>query len=118
MLAAALLLFTPPWLSGRITDRVAAGEASVESLSWARRLDPLAVEPFLVEANLAPTPAEAVPPLERAAEQEPRNAGVRYLLGLAYLEAGRNDEARAELIQALRLYPRSAEIRRAIARTP
>ena len=56
VLVATLLLFVPPWLSGRITDRVAAGEASVESLSWARRLDPLAVEPFLVEANLAPTP--------------------------------------------------------------
>ena len=117
VLVATLLLFVPPWLSGRITDRVAAGEASVESLTWARRLDPLAVEPFLVEANLAPDPAAAVPPLERAAEQEPRNAGVRYLLGLAYLEAGRNDDARAELMQALRLYPRSAEIRLAIART-
>ena len=117
VLVALLLLFVPPWLSGRITDRVAAGEASVESLTWARRLDPLAVEPFLVEANLAPNPTAALPPLERAAEQEPRNAGVRYLLGLAYLEAGRNEDARTELVQALRLYPRSAEIRRAIART-
>ena len=115
--AVALLLFAPPWLSGRATDRVAAGEASVTSLDWARRLDPLAIEPFLVEARLAPTPAAAVAPLEHAVEQEPRNAGVRYLLGLAYLEAGRNEDARAELMQAQRLYPRSAEIRRALDRT-
>lgn len=115
--AVALLLFAPPWLSGRVTDRVAARTAPLANLAWARRLDPLAVEPLLVEARLASTPAGAAAPLERAVEKEPRNAAVRYLLGLAYLEAGRNEDARAELLEARRLYPRSDEIQRAIART-
>ena len=113
----ALLLFAPPWLSGRVTDRVSTRDAPVASLAWARRLDPLALEPLLVEARLAPTPAQAVVPLERAVEKEPRNAAVRYLLGLAYLDAGRKTDARAELLQAHRLYPRSDEILQAIART-
>jgi hypothetical protein len=117
VVGAALLLFAPPWLSGRVTDRVSAGDAPVSSLDWARRLDPLSLEPLLVEARLASTPAQAVTPLERAVEKEPRNAGVRYLLGLAYLDAGRNEDARAELLEAGRLYPRSDEIRRAIALT-
>ncbi|HWL34246.1 MAG TPA: O-antigen ligase family protein [Gaiellaceae bacterium] len=117
VVAVALLLFAPPWLSGRVTDRVAAGETAAASLVWARRLDPLALEPLLVEARSASTPAEAVTPLERAVEKEPRNVGARYLLGLAYLEAGRNADARAELLEARRLYPRSAEILDAISRT-
>ena len=75
MTAVALLLFAPPWLSGRVTDRVSARDAPVSSLDWARRLDPLALEPLLVEARLATTPARALPPLERAVEKEPRNAG-------------------------------------------
>ncbi len=115
--AVALLLFAPPWLSGRMTDRVAAGEAAVASLVWARRLDPLALEPLFVEARAASTPAEAVGPLERAVAKEPRNVGARYLLGLAYLDAGRNADARAELLRARRLYPRSTEILDALSRT-
>jgi Flp pilus assembly protein TadD len=62
-------------------------------------------------------PAQAVLPLERAVEKEPRNVAVRYLLPLAYLEAGRPKDARAELLEARRLYPRSEEIARALART-
>lgn len=50
-------------------------------------------------------------------EKEPRNVAVRYLLPLAYLEAGRPKDARAELLEARRLYPRSEEIARALART-
>lgn len=115
MVAVGLLLFAPPWLSGRVTDRVATRSATAESLVWARRLDPLALEPLLVEARVASAPERAVGPLERAVAKEPRNAAVRYLLGLAYLAADRREDARAELLQAQRLYPRSEEIRRAIA---
>ncbi len=116
--AVGLLLFAPPWLSGRITDRVATHDAPAADLVWARRLDPLALEPLLVEARVASTPAQAVAPLERAVAKEPRDVAARYLLGLAYLEAGRNEDARAELLEARRLYPRGVEIARALARTP
>ena len=67
--------------------------------------------------QLADDPAQAVVPLERAATKEPRNVTVRYLLGLAYLEAGRPREARAELLAARRLYPGSEEIARALEKT-
>ena len=116
--AVALLLFAPPWLSGRVTERALAGTTAPADLVWARRLDPLAIEPLLAEARLAGAPAQAVAPLEHAAAKEPRNVAVRYLLGLAYLDAGRPGEARAELQAARRLYPGSEEIARALARIP
>ena len=112
--AAALLLFAPPWLSGRVTERALAGNSTTADLVWARRLDPLAIEPLLAEAKLAADPEQAVSPLERAAAKEPRNATVRYLLGVAYADAGRPEEARAELLEAQRLYPGSEEIARAL----
>ena len=112
--AAALLLFAPPWLSERVTERALAGSSATADLVWARRLDPLAIEPLLAEARLATDPDQAVAPLERAAAKEPRNATVRYLLGVAYAEAGRPREARAELLEARRLYPGSEEIARAL----
>ena len=114
--AVALLVFAPPWLSARVTERALSGSGSTADLLWARRLDPLAVEPFLAEAKLAGDPSRAVAPLERAVEKEPRNVAVRYLLGLAYLDAGRRGEARAELLEARRLYPGSEEIARALDR--
>ena len=111
--AAALLLFAPPWLSGRVTERALASSTTAD-LVWARRLDPLAIEPLLAEAKLAANPEQAISPLERAAAKEPRNATVRYLLGVAYADAGRPREARAELLEARRLYPGSEEIARAL----
>ena len=112
--ATALLLFAPPWLSARVTERALAGTSTTAELVWARRLDPLAIEPLLAEAKLAVNPEQAIPPLERAAAKEPRNATVRYLLGVAYADAGRPQEARAELLEAQRLYPGSEEIARAL----
>jgi O-antigen ligase len=106
-LEVGLLLFAPPWLSARFTSRAydAAPAAAADDLRWARRLDPLAVEPYLAQAALAARPAQAVPPLRRAVTKEPRVAELHYLLGRALLDAGRRAEARAELREALRLYP-------------
>lgn len=116
--AVAVVLFAPPWLSGRLTERVALGRAPSSDLVWARRLDPLATEPYLVEARVAGSPAAAVRPLRRAVDAEPRSAALRYLLGLAYAEAGWSRQARAELVEARRLYPGSEEIARALAALP
>jgi tetratricopeptide (TPR) repeat protein len=116
--ASALLLFTPPWLSSRYTARALAHTPSeaVDDLRWARRLDPLSVAPLVAEATLAPSPPQAISPLEDAVEREPRSLGPRYLLGLAYLEAGRRAEARRELRQALELAPRSLAVRETLSR--
>ena len=56
------------------------------------------------QAELARSPAD-IPPLERAVDKEPRREDLRYLLGTAYLRAGRKADARAQLREALRLFP-------------
>jgi hypothetical protein len=117
-LALALLAFAPPWLSARYVARAyeATGAQAVrDDLRWARRLDPLSVDPLVAEAELASPPAD-IPPLERAVAKEPRLEGLRYLLGAAYLRAGRKAEARRELRIALRLYPGDGLARQALGR--
>lgn len=115
--AFALLAFVPPWLSARITERALDGSAAPEALAWARRLDPLAMEPLFAEAALADDPARAIAALERAVEKQPRSVAARYQLGLTYLRAGNVDAARPELLAAQRLFPGSEDIRRALAAT-
>ena len=44
----ALATFVPPWLSARLTVR---GQTA-----WAKRLDPLSVDPYVADAARAPTP--------------------------------------------------------------
>ncbi len=115
--AFALLVFVPPWLSSRISSSVLAGDTQVESLRWARALDPLSVEPYLAEAGVADGPEGQIPPLERAVEKEPRAVSQRYLLGKAYLAAGRKAEARVQLLAANALFPGDEDIQKALAET-
>jgi Flp pilus assembly protein TadD len=64
---------------------------------------------------LAPTPAAAVPPLERAARRE-RSAGLSYQLALAYRRAGRPEDARRALEHAHVLDPGDQLIAQALER--
>ena len=90
--------------------------AAKDELHWARRLDPLSIDPLVAEAELASSPEEALGPLRRAVEREPHSVAPRYLLGLAYLDAGRREDARRQLREALRLAPRSDPVRQALRR--
>ena len=115
---AAIMAFAPPWLSSRYTAR-ALQRSSVQAadeLRWARRFDPLSVGPLIAEAELASSPERAIPPLEQALEREPDSVAPRYLLGLAYLDAGNRAQAQRHLREALRLAPRSRPVRQALAR--
>jgi O-Antigen ligase len=113
----AFLAFAPPWLSARLTSHALETSSSpAGDLRWARRLDPLSVEPYLVEASVATTPAAALPRLQRAADKEPRAVEVRYQLGLGYLRVHRLAAARRELRAALRLEPGEPSIERALSR--
>jgi hypothetical protein len=115
--AVGLLLFAPPWLSATLSSNALDGSSSAATdLRWARRLDRLSVEPYLVAASLAPTPAEAIPPLQKAVRKEPRSVDTRFQLGLAYLRAKQFADARRELNAALRLEPGEESIERAIRR--
>ncbi|MBU1692882.1 MAG: tetratricopeptide repeat protein, partial [Verrucomicrobia bacterium] len=49
--------------------------------------------------------AEAIESYRRAVALAPLNAGLRYNLGAALLEAGRSEEATQELGEAVRLDP-------------
>jgi O-antigen ligase/polysaccharide polymerase Wzy-like membrane protein/tetratricopeptide repeat protein len=116
VLALAVGGFGTRWLSARLTSAALDDRTKAEGrLEWARRLDPLAVEPLLAEATLARSAADLLP-LERAVAKEPRRAGLHYLLGRAYLAAGRKDDARRELLEAMRLDPRDDFIRKALRR--
>jgi O-antigen ligase len=108
----SVLAFAPPWLSARFTNGSydASPPAAARDLRWARRLDPLSVEPLIARATLARSPRRAIPPLERAVELEPRVPDLRYLLGLGYLRAGRVADARRSLVEAKRLDPRDKTI--------
>ncbi len=114
--AAALLTlaFAAPWLAIRYTNHALATN-DVGGLTWARRLDPLSVEPYLAEATLR-GPAGAVAPLQRAVDKQPRRAELRYRLGLALLDAGRKADARRELTIAERLDPHDDIVRAALDR--
>jgi tetratricopeptide (TPR) repeat protein len=116
--ATALVLFAPPWLSARYrTLALTQGPPeATDHLRWARRLDPLSVDPLVAEAELASSPEQAIAPLLDAVDREPESLAPRYLLGLAYLEAGRPASALRELEEARRLAPRSEAVRRALRR--
>jgi hypothetical protein len=116
--AASILLFAPPWVSSRYTANALAQSAAdaKDDLRWARRLDPLSIDPLVAEAQLASSPEEAIEPLREAVEREPRSVAPRYLLGLAYLNADRRTQAQRELAEALRLAPRSPRVRNALRR--
>ena len=104
--AVALLAFAPPWLSARFTEH-ALRSGDPGGLRLARRLDPLSISPYLAQSALAESPAEAIPPLRRALEREPRSAPLHLLLSNQYRAAGRTADARAELLIARRLDPHS-----------
>jgi Flp pilus assembly protein TadD len=117
VLVLALGTFAPPWISARLTSSALRHRNSAAAdLRWARRLDPLAVDPWLARATLARSDAVAVSAMEAAVRKEPRASGLRYLLGLAYLKAEDSRNARRSLELAHRLDPRDKDIALALQR--
>jgi len=115
--AAAVLAFAPPWLSSRLSNHALESSSSPASdLRWARRLDPLSVEPYLVQSKIAPAPAAALEPLLKAVAKEPRSVDVHFELALGYVRAHRLGAARRELRRALRLEPGAPSIEQALNR--
>lgn len=116
-IATTLVLLAPAWLSARLVDRALKEPArAAADLRLARRLDPVTTRPLIAQAQRASDREEAVRVLRQAAEQEPDSVAVRYLLGLTLLDAGRADDARAELAAALRLAPRELLVQQALLR--
>jgi len=114
----ALVAFVPPWLSARLTSRAFTAEQPAGDLRWAKRLDPLSVEPYLAEAALASSPRAATPPLAAAVRKEPRSVELRYDLALAYVRTREWRRARAELLAARRIDRREPRIAEALKNLP
>jgi O-antigen ligase len=112
---ATAIAFVPPWLSARFASQaLVPGAASATDLRWARRLDPISIDPYVTEYTLARAPAERIPPILHALVLEPRSAALWYLLGKTELAAGQKAKARRALEQALRLDPGEAVIKAAL----
>jgi hypothetical protein len=101
-----VVLFVPPWLSARLSVR--------GQIAWAKRLDPLAVDPYVSASARAPTPRAAIPPLQAAVRKEPRVVELRFALAKAYERAGELRAARRELLEAKRLDPLEPRIDEAL----
>jgi len=101
-----LLAFMPPWLSARLAVR---GQTA-----WAKRLDPLSVDPYVAQAARSPTPQGAIDQLRSAVRKEPRVVELRFALASAFRRAGKKQAARAELLQAKRLDPGEPRIDEAL----
>src|SRR5436190_4415380 len=102
LVVVSLVAFVPPWLSARLTSR--------GQFHWAKRLDPLSVDPYVRQGSVAA--------LEEAVRKEPRVVELRYDLGLAYERAHKLRRARAELLEARRLDPREPTIADALQHLP
>jgi len=109
-LAVAFVAFVPPWLSARLTDR--------GQFRWAKRLDPLTVDPYVAESARAGSPRASAAALEAAVRKEPRVVELRYDLALAYLRAREPHRARTQLLVARRLDPREPRIQQALKNLP
>jgi hypothetical protein len=106
----AVLAFAPPWLSARYTEQALQGSGDpTAALRRARRLDPLSTDPLVAQATLASSPGD-ISPLLRAVEKEPRRSDLHLLLARAYSRAGRDADARRELLAARRLDPHSRSL--------
>jgi hypothetical protein len=110
VIVVAVVAFVPPWLSARLTDR--------QQLRWAKRLDPLSVDPYVAQAARASSPRAAAVALEEAVRKEPRVVELRFDLGLAYIRAREFRRARAALEAAHRLDPREPRIDSALKNLP
>ena len=110
LVVVSVAAFVPPWLSARLTSR--------GQVRWAKRLDPLSVDPYLEQAGSAASPRAAARTLAQAVRKEPRVVELRYDLGLAYARAREFRRARAELLKARRLDPREPTIAEALKRLP
>ena len=112
--ALALIAFAPPWLAAKLVHRGVANR-SASDLRWAHRLDPVSIDPWIGEAEIASTPAAALAPLLQAERRAPRSLAVHYLLGSVYYNAGRKGDAQRAFEAALRLHPHDGAVERALA---
>ncbi len=115
--ALAVIAFVPPWVASNYTRR-AARTGAPSDIAWAKRLDPLAIEPYIVEARWSESFRAALVPLRQAVELQPRSVAARYLYGIGLIKAGRPEAARAQLVEAERLSPRDPYVSAALKQAP
>ena len=117
--AAAVLAFAPPWLSARLSSHALEGSSSPASdLRWARRLDPLSTEPYLVAGRARADAGGGRDPAARGGPPRSRARWAsRYELALGYLPGAPPDRRapRAAAAHAARARRASRSSRRSSA---
>jgi O-antigen ligase len=117
--ALALIAFVPPWLAANYATRAARGGVGLQSdITWSKRLDPLAIEPYVAEARWSGTLQGALAPLRQAVELQPRSVAARYLYGIDLLKVGKLGAAHAQLFRAWQLSPRDPYVNAALRLAP
>ncbi len=119
VLALALIAFVPPWLATNYAKRAARGGPGLDGdITWAKRLDPLSIEPYVAQARWSGTLEGALAPLAKAVEIQPRSVAARYLYGIDLLKVGRLPEAHEQLFRAWQLSPRDPYVNAALRLAP
>jgi cytochrome c-type biogenesis protein CcmH/NrfG len=76
-----------------------------QDVRWARKLDPLSIDPLVAQALLTPNQADALSALRTAIHREPDSALLWFLLGKEQLARDDRPGAIAALRRAHRLAP-------------
>jgi adenylate cyclase len=93
----------------RIQELSGKPEEAIVTAETAMRLDPRNQDFYRLDMGIAYSVmgryAEAVPALQRHLERSPNNLLAHAMLAVAYVELGRENEARAEAAEVLRISP-------------
>jgi hypothetical protein len=115
----SLIAFVPSWLAANYAQRAAKGGVGLQGdIDWAKRLDPLAIEPYVAQARWSGNLENALVPLSQAVELQPRSVAARYLYGIDLLKVGRLAEAHDQLFIAWQLSPRDPYVNAALKLAP
>jgi xanthosine utilization system XapX-like protein len=119
IIVLGLIAFVPPWLAARYNERAARGGAGTQNdIAWAKRLDPLALEPYLTQAVWSPNLTAAIQELRKAVRHQPRSWAAHYLLGINLLKTGQFRDAHEELFRAHKLNPNDRLVNDALKLAP
>jgi O-antigen ligase len=119
ILLLSLIAFVPSWLAANYAQRAAKGGVGLQSdIDWSKRLDPLAIEPYVAQARWSGNLENALVPLRQAVALQPRSVAARYLYGIDLLKVGRLAEAHDQLFVAWQLSPRDPYVNAALKLAP
>jgi tetratricopeptide (TPR) repeat protein len=93
-----------------VLSRMGRSEDALEAAAQALRLKPTGLDSHLANVGIAYAtagrPEEAIAPLQRYISRYPNILGAHLTLAAVYSELGKEAEARAEVVEVLRINPK------------